>query len=197
MDYTKVELLQYFRKNSEDTFRKEYSIKTTNQSKTKQMDKNMDKLKAEIIEQIEKRYMKRNERVEKIFLATYCWTVVSLERRNALWAYNSMDLSRRSGELWERLIKVSWKYPVNEEISIFKAPSFVDVMSKIKISYRNKLDRMSLSDIEKKWIYTEYTKIWDLLGKGINLDSDQLFENSNEKFIIDFKGSYGSNEKRE
>jgi hypothetical protein len=195
MNFTKLELLEYFRENSEETYRQAYSMSGNNQDKTKKMGQKMDELKAEIIQQIEQRYTDRYEKLEKIFIATYSWIVVSLERRNALWPYNSMDLSRRSGELWELLVKVAWEYPVNRDVLVFEAPSFADVMERIKESFKNRLATMNLSDEEKEILYNEYIHVWDILGESINLDSDQLFETVDEKYIVDFKGSYGSNEK--
>ena len=61
------------------------------------MGNQMDFLKGEIIQQIQRTYQDNNEKVKRIFIIVYCWIVVSLERRNSLWPYNSIDLSRRRG----------------------------------------------------------------------------------------------------
>jgi hypothetical protein len=195
VNYTKRELLEYFREGSEDTYEKLSISNLTNQQKTARMGNQMDFLKGEIIQQIQRTYQDNNEKVKRIFIIVYCWIVVSLERRNSLWPYNSIDLSRRSGELWETLIKVAWEYPINQDVSIFGAPSFIEVANWIQTSYKDALESAPLSECKRDELYDKYLRVWDILGEDIKLDSDQLFETPDTKYIVDFKGSYGSNEK--
>lgn len=90
----------------------------------------------------------------------------------------------------------------------FTAPSFGDVQEQVKKKFINKLIEKGLPEEVIRDIFNDYEKIWTLLGESINLNSDELFETfeeldgeifesetKHEKVIIDFKGSYGSNEK--
>lgn len=181
-----------------------------NQEKTKIMNKHLEGLRESIfrklagIENVAPTYVPAIS-----FLVTYCWIVVSIETRNSLWNYNSMDLSRRSGELWETLLKSCWSYPIKDTVKRFDAPNFAEVSEQIQEAFKRKLLEQNLSPVIVENIFSDYKIVWSLLGQSINLNSDELFETmfddlqeetleaetKNKKIVVDFKGSYGSNEK--
>lgn len=133
-------------------------------------------------------------RTTAALLTYYCYCVVSIECRNTLWEYTSMDLSRRSGELWENFVKRSWEYSV-KSINAYNAPDFHELVNEIKRRFASKLGRMNLAEQLVDEIVADYEQAWYVVGDTINPDSDQLFESDNYFVVIDFKGSYGSNEK--
>ena len=170
-----------------------------NRQKTKKMNKFLLNLKESLFERIRELYSNEPndpKLTEAIFLTHYCWIVVSFECRNNLWKYtDTRPISRRSGELWEELLKVAWEYPVNRNVYDLDAPDFSEVKNEIKESFYNKIDELIFDSSIVDEIYSDYNDIWKIIGGSINLDSDQLFETDYERFVIDFKGSYGSNEK--
>ncbi|PQP84181.1 hypothetical protein C0Q44_06195 [Paenibacillus sp. PCH8] len=177
------------------------------QEKTKEMNKLLDEVHNLVFQMLRDK-VGEDQLSECAFLTRYCWIIVSLECRNYIWNYESMDLSRRSGELWESLVKLCWTYPVKKNVRRFAAPHFSTVSLQIKKAFLEKIRKGKLSEELISSIYYDYELLWSLLGESINLDSDELFETfdeiedsliesetKHEKVIIDFKGSYGSNEK--
>lgn len=204
----KIEILDFMRKSVAPSLSAIKKKNIRNQEKTKEMNQILDVLKNSLFEEIDMYY--NNEvhypnKTAAAFLVYYCWVIVSLECRNTLWNYESMDLSRRSGELWESLLKQCWSYPVFNTVKRFIAPDFMDVAEGIKSAFNNKLHNKQIEANIVREISTEYSTMWSILGDSINLNSDELFETtynehgnlevSDKKYIIDFKGSYGSNEK--
>ncbi|WP_338842166.1 hypothetical protein [Paenibacillus glucanolyticus] len=203
----KSKILNVMRTNAGEVLKKIHDAKGKNQDKTKEMNRFLDELHSKVFEILSKE-VDKSQLPECAFLVYYCWIIVSLECRNYLWNYESMDLSRRSGELWESLVKLCWTFPVKKNVKRFNAPSFEDVQKQIKKKFVKKLKDRGIPDDLVSEIYNDYDKIWSLLGESINLNSDELFETfdeldgeifesetKHEKVIIDFKGSYGSNEK--
>lgn len=187
--------------------------KLKNQAKTKIMNKSLDNVRDTLFNMLEDNYKNTSDYPKLTagaFLIYYCWIIVSVECRNYLWNYESMDLSRRSGELWESLVKQCWTYPVYNSVRRFQAPDFVDVSTQIQQAFKQKLIDKGIEQEILQEIFSDYSRIWSILGDSINLNSDELFEttfrelaestargteNKDKKFIVDFKGSYGSNEK--
>ncbi|MGR6764235.1 hypothetical protein ACU1JV_20720 [Paenibacillus sp. T2-29] len=179
-----------------------------NQDKTKTMNKSLEENRDVIFRHLSSKVDPKMVPTLS-FLVTYCWIVISIETRNSLWNYNSMDLSRRSGELWETLLKNCWSYPINKTVTRFEAPSFSDVSRQIQQAFREKLQGLRLPPETIEDIFKDYKIVWSLLGESINLNSDELFETmfdelqeetleadiKDKKIVVDFKGSYGSNEK--
>lgn len=210
----KQELLTYMRNKASKTLDQLLgNSKLKKQDKTKEMNEILEDIRDSLFAKLNAT-CKNDEKYPGLtagaFMIYYCWIIVSLEYRNYLWNYESMDLSRRSGELWESLLKQCWTYPVNKTIRRFEAPNFVNVAEQIKNAFKQKLIDKNIEKEVLQEIFTDYSKIWSLLGDSVNLSSDELFEttfkelteeNINEaeyedkKYIIDFKGSYGSNEK--
>lgn len=211
----KEEILTYLREQVAERLDELADKDLRNQLKTKIMNSYLDDLRDELFFILEGKYGNTEEypsQTAGAFLIYYCWIVVSIECRNFLWKYESMDLSRRSGELWESLIKQCWSYPVKPSIKRFEAPNFEEVAGEIQDAFRRNLEEKQLENSIVREIHTEYSRVWSLLGDAINLKSDEIFETTfkelaeqegteletedeDNRYIIDFKGSYGSNEK--
>lgn len=209
MDFLKKEeILDFMRGEVKRKVQELQSASLTNQDKTKDMNKLLDSIRDSLFLELKENYSNTEEyplQTAGAFLVYYCWIIVSIECRNTIWNYESMDLSRRSGELWESLVKQCWTYPVYSTVKRFEAPKFEDVSETIKNAFNKNLLEQEIESNVVDRIYEEYSIIWSLLGDSINLDSDELFETTfvengivdkeDKIFIIDFKGSYGSNEK--
>ena len=188
-------VLKFIRESAINTFKDLHNNRSlSNQQKTKLMNEKLETILQYLINIADDTY-KMPEKTYAAFLVYYCWIIVSFESRNYLWKYESMDLSRRSGELWENLLKVCWKYSIHKDVKDFKAPDFNTVANQIKQAHLISLQNKRICKELISEVYGEYEKIWSILGDSINLDSDKLFETATDKYIIDFKGSYGSNEK--
>lgn len=204
----KQEILDFMRRSAKPSLNEIKSKEIRNQEKTREMNLILDALKNSLFKEIDIRYHNSVDYPDKTagaFLVYYCWIIVSLECRNTIWNYESMDLSRRSGELWEGLLKQCWSYPVFNTVKRFPAPDFMEAAQKIQSAFSSKLQKEQIESNVVKEISAEYSIMWSILGDSINLNSDELFETiytekgnlevSDKKYIIDFKGSYGSNEK--
>ena len=70
-------------------------------------------------------------------IVQYIYTYLSLENRHIVWNYNSIDFSRRVGELWERFCSVAWDYSTTA--IRFTAPNF----SVVKTAFINRAQVLS------------------------------------------------------
>ena len=62
------------------------------------------------------------------------------------------------------------------DVSIFGAPSFIEVANWIQTSYKDALESAPLSEGKRDELYDKYLRVWDILGEDIKLDSDQLLK---------------------
>ncbi|RKJ19484.1 hypothetical protein D7X33_45745, partial [Butyricicoccus sp. 1XD8-22] len=206
----KQDILNFMREQVKDTLELLKDSNGKNQDKTKQMNKLLDEIRDSLYVKLNAEYQNTEEYpslTAGAFLIYYCWIIVSIECRNYLWNYESMDLSRRSGELWESLVKQCWTYPVFNSVRRFDAPDFNEVEEQIKQAFKQKLIDKNINENDVNEIFEDYQRVWSLLGDSINLNSDELFETTfkelaetegtekeveteDKKFIIDFKGSY-------
>jgi hypothetical protein len=148
-----------------------------------------------MLQQAEKENWTRQEKLECLLMITYCNIVVMIESRNSVRSYEYMDFSRRIGELWDPFCKLCFYYPVND-VSLFIPPLFSEVKKKLTneiVDYINKLD---ISPEEKEELITYYEKVWSLVTSGeIQLELDLHFISQRQKYVVDFKSGFGSNEK--
>jgi hypothetical protein len=106
-----------------------------------------------------------------------------------------MDFSRRVGELWDPFCKLCFYYPIND-ISLFIPPLFSEVKRQLTNEIIDYIDNLAISDDEKKELGTYYSKVWGLVTSGeIQLELDLHFESKGQKYVVDFKSGFGSNEK--
>lgn len=122
----------------------------------------------------------------------YCALVVNLESRNQVVAYDYMDFSRRVGEVWERFCRLCWSAPVNSRLKRLKAPTFASVRTQQLEHFSELVADGGAKNNEE--IIARYQQAIDLLG-NISLKEDEYCAVGENKFVIDFKSGFGSNEK--
>jgi hypothetical protein len=119
-----------------------------------------------------------------------------MESRNSVWAYEYMAFARRIGELWEPFCQICWKHPIHKNISFFLPPLFKDVKEKLSKEIESFIMSLKISPKEKAELRKYYQKVWILVTSGeIKLELDLHFETGSDKFVVDFKSGFSSNEK--
>ena len=172
----KTELLSYFRDRASEalTAIKVAFAETQSDKRARAINKSLNQTKSVLIttllQRAEKEKWTNQEKLECILMITYCNIVVMIESRNSVRLYEYMDFSRRVGELWDPFCKLCFYYPINN-LSLFIPPLFSEL---------------------KKY----YDKVWDLVSSGeIQLELDLHFTQHHQKYVVDFKSGFGSNEK--
>ena len=118
-----------------------------------------------------------------------------IEARNEARPYNYMDFSRRIGEIWEPFCKKCFEYPV-KDLSLFVPPLFSDVQTELTREIIDYIESLNVTDEQKANLKKYYRKVWSLVNSGeIKLELDLHFEQSETKYVVDFKSGFGSNEK--
>jgi len=197
----KSELLNYFRGRAEE-FLSEIRLTYGNTQFKKQasaINKSLvetkDNLIAALLQKAETEKWTNKEKLACILMITYTNNIVMLETRNDVWPYEYMTFSRRIGELWEPFCKLCFSYPI-KNISLFVPPLFSDVKQKLSIEIEIYIDQLKISADEKSQLKKYYNKVWGLVTSGeIQLELDLHFISDNQKFVVDFKSGFGSNEK--
>jgi hypothetical protein len=106
-----------------------------------------------------------------------------------------MTFSRRIGELWEPFCKLCFSYSV-KNIILFIPPLFSEVKQKLSAEIELYIEKLKISTKEREQLKKYYNKVWGLVTSGeIKLELDLHFVLSNQKFVVDFKSGFGSNEK--
>lgn len=106
-----------------------------------------------------------------------------------------MDFSRRVGELWDPFCKLCFYYPVND-VSLFVPPLFSEVKKKLTDEIVDYIDSLNITLEEKEELKKYYNKVWSLVTSGeIQLELDLHFISNEQKYVVDFKSGFGSNEK--
>ena len=135
------------------------------------------------------------EKLECILMITYTNYIVMLEARNDVWPYEYMTFSRRIGELWKPFCKLCFSYPINN-VSLFIPPLFSEVKQKLSNEIEVYINKLKISIEEKAQLKKYYHKVWGLVTSGeIKLELDLHFISNKQKFVVDFKSGFGSNEK--
>lgn len=135
------------------------------------------------------------EKLESVLMITYCNYIVMLEYRNEVWPYEYMTFSRRIGELWEPFCKLCFLFPLNQ-LSLFVPPLFSEVKLKLANEIRDYINKLNVTPEQKAELKKYYDKVWGLVTSGeIKLELDLHFEFGKDKFVVDFKSGFGSNEK--
>lgn len=197
----KNELLQYFRSRAEEflgeikltygntQFREQASAINKSLIETK------DILLAALLQTAENDKWSNKEKLDCILMITYTNYIVMLESRNDVWSYEYMTFSRRIGELWEPFCKLCFAYPINK-VTLFIPPLFSEVKKKLSDEIEVYIDKLKLSKEDKEQLKKYYYKVWGLVTSGeIKLELDLHFIFNNQKFVVDFKSGFGSNEK--
>jgi hypothetical protein len=148
-----------------------------------------------LLQQANKEQWTNIEKLESILMITYCHIVVMIESRNSVRQYEYMDFSRRVGELWDPFCKLCFHYPVND-VSLFVPPLFSEVKTKLTNEISEYIDNLNITTQEKQELKLYYDKVWSLVTSGeIRLELDLHFIHNGQKYIVDFKSGFGSNEK--
>ena len=197
----KQELLAYFRDRATE-FLTQIKTKFTDTQPNQRGDAinkalriTKDNLITTLLQQADKEKWTNQEKLEAILMITYCNIVVMIESRNSVRPYEYMDFSRRVGELWDPFCKLCFYYPVND-ISLFVPPLFSEVKKKMTDEIADYIDNLTISDEEKQELKRYYDKVWSLVSSGeIQLELDLHFSHNNQKYVVDFKSGFGSNEK--
>jgi hypothetical protein len=197
----KAELLSYFRDRASESLtaiKIKYAENQTDK-RARAINESLNQTKTVLIttllQQAEKEQWSNQEKLESILMITYCNIVVMIESRNSVRSYEYMDFSRRVGELWDPFCKLCFYYPINN-LSLFIPPLFSEVKRKLTSEITDFVDKLSITNEEKDELKTYYAKVWSLVTSGeIQLELDLHFAQNNQKFVVDFKSGFGSNEK--
>ena len=197
----KQELLAYFRdRASEYLVQIKSQFSETEFSKrasaiNRALNQTKDNLITTLLQKAEKEHWTNQEKLESILMITYCNIVVMIESRNSVRPYEYMDFSRRVGEFWDPFCKLCFYYPIND-ISLFIPPLFSEVRKKLANEIIEYIDNLNISDEEKQELKSYYEKVWSLVTSGeIQLELDLHFNCNEQKYVVDFKSGFGSNEK--
>lgn len=197
----KLELLAYFRNRASEsltTIKSKFSD-TQSDKRAAAINESLNQTKSvlitTILQQAEKENWSNREKLECILMVTYCNIVVMIESRNTVRPYEYMDFSRRVGELWDPFCKLCFYYPIND-LSLFIPPLFSDVKKKLTNDIIGYIERLSISEEEKETLKSYYEKVWSMVTSGeIQLELDLHFSIKEQKYVVDFKSGFGSNEK--
>lgn len=137
-----------------------------------------------------------NEEVLRcVLLITYCSYIVMIELRNDVWPYEYMTFSRRIGELWDPFCQTCFEYPL-KELELFVPPLFSEVKQRLTKEIEDYIDALEITDEQKDELKKYYKKVWSFVTSGeIKLELDLHFLQNDNKYIVDFKSGFGSNEK--
>jgi hypothetical protein len=197
----KIELLSYFRDRASEalTVIKSKFADTQSDKRARAINESLNQTKSvlitTILQQAEKEKWTNKEKLECILMVTYCNIVVMIESRNSVRPYEYMDFSRRVGELWDPFCKLCFYYPIND-ISLFVPPLFSEVKKKMTDEIADYIDNLNITAEEKQELKIYYDKVWSLVSSGeIQLELDLHFSHNDQKYVVDFKSGFGSNEK--
>ena len=197
----KSEILAYFRDRASE-FLNDIKQKYAERQSDKRarainecLNETKSKLITTILQQAEKEKWTHQDKLECLLMITYCNIVVMIESRNSVRSYEYMDFSRRVGELWDPFCKLCFYYPVND-VSLFVPPLFSEVKKKLTDEIVDYINDLKISPEEKAELRNYYDKVWSLVTSGeIQLELDLHFVSSGQKYVVDFKSGFGSNEK--
>ncbi len=198
----KIELLSYFRDRASEALSSIKTIfaETQADKRARAINESLNQTKSVLIttllQQAEKEKWENKEKLECVLMITYCNIVVMIESRNSVRSYEYMDFSRRVGELWDPFCKLCFYYPINNNLSLFIPPLFSEVKKKMTDEITYYIDNLNLSVEDKQTLKTYYAKVWNLVSSGeIQLELDLHFSHNGQKYVVDFKSGFGSNEK--
>ncbi len=198
---SKTELLSYFRDRASEALTgiKSKYADTQADKRARAINESLNQTKSvlitTILQQAEKEKWSNKEKLESILMVTYCNILAMIESRNAVRTYEYMDFSRRVGELWDSFCKLCFYYPIND-ISLFIPPLFSEVKKKLTDEILTYVDKLNISNEEKQDLKAYYDKVWSLVTSGeIQLELDLHFSHNEQKYVVDFKSGFGSNEK--
>ncbi len=198
----KTELLEYFRSRSREFLsqikqtygEKDYKLRAS------AINSELVSCKENLIKTLKQKAQSENWSskaiLEGVLLITYTNYIVMMESRNEVWPYEYMTFARRIGELWEPFCQLCWENPINQNVKYIIPPLFNDVRIKLSAELNDFIDSLNITEEEKAELRKYYQKVWTLVTSGeISLELDLHFENGQDKFVVDFKSGFSSNEK--
>ncbi len=195
-------LLGYYRSRSEELVSEAKQIFADSEFKERasHINRSLIEAKENLLKILDQKAKKEKwsaeETLEGVLLTTYTNYVVMLEARNDVWPYEYMAFTRRIGELWEPFCLLCWEYPINEKLNYFVPPLFKDVKAKLSKEIDDFIKKLRISDTEKEELSRYYKKVWSLVTSGeIKLELDLHFGDGKDKYVVDFKSGFSSNEK--
>jgi hypothetical protein len=197
----KQEVLAYFRDRASEslaTIRIKYAENQPNE-RASAINQSVNQTKNSLIETLIQTATRDNwtnqEKLESILMLTYCSNVVMIDSRNALRQYNFMDFSRRVGELWDPFCQLCFTYPIND-VSLFIPPLFSEAKRALSTEIEDYINALSITPAQKEELKGYYNKVWSFVTSGeIQLELDLHFIYQEQKYVVDFKSGFGSNEK--
>jgi len=182
----KVELIAYFRDRASEFLNEIRQKFSESQSDRRArainecLNETKSKLITTILQQAEKENWTHQEKLECLLMITYCNIVVMIESRNSVRQYEYM---------------LCFYYPVND-VSLFIPPLFSEVKRELTAEIVDCIDKLNISIEEKEELKKYYDKVWSFVTSGeIQLELDLHFISQGQKYVVDFKSGFGSNEK--
>lgn len=198
----KIELLNYYRGRSDELISEVKQIYADTEYKDRASAVNQGLIEARenllkiLVQKSEKENWDPMHLLEGILITTYTNYIVMMESRNDVWPYEYMTFARRIGELWEPFCQLCWEYPIKQNISYFVPPLFKDVREKLTKEIEDFIDKLKISNQDRAELKRYYHKVWTLVTSGeIKLELDLHFEDGTNKYVVDFKSGFSSNEK--
>ena len=178
---------------------KQKYAETQPENRAKAINRDLNETKSKLIattlQQAEKDKWTHQEKLECLLMITYCNIVVMMESRNSVRPYEYMDFSRRVGELWYPFCKLCFYYPIGD-VLLFVPPLFSEVKKELTDEIVDYISNLNISEQEKEKLKKYYDKVWSLVTSGeIKLELDLHFVSNGQKYVVDFKSGFGSNEK--
>jgi len=197
----KVGLLSYFRQRARESLeqiRRTYGtieFKAQASAINKAATETKDNIIKTLVQKGTREKWTNKEILECILMVTYTYYIVMIECRNEVWPYEYMTFSRRIGELWQPFCKLCYDYSLRD-LTLFVPPLFSEVKQKLTSEIEEYINTLSITEEQKEELKKYYNKVWSLVTSGeIKLELDLHFEQNGERFVVDFKSGFGSNEK--
>ena len=197
----KRELLTYFRARAAESLeeiRRTYASSEFKKQATavnKAITATSQNLGKTLLQKATREQWDNNDILRCLLMVTHASNIVMIESRNDVWPYEYMSFSRRIGELWEPFCKLCFDYP-NRALTLFIPPLFSEVKQKLTDEIEDYVDALTIMEEQKRELKRYYNKVWGFVTSGeIKLELDLHFEQDGEKFVVDFKSGFGSNEK--
>lgn len=197
----KEDLLIYFRERADESLGEIKQTYGVNEYKERAkavndaINETRNNLLKVLLAKAKKEGWRNNEILPCVLMTTYTNYIVMLECRNEVWPYEYMTFSRRIGELWQPFCKLCFDYPLRD-LTLFVPPLFSEVKRKLATEIEDYIDTLTITEEQKKELKKYYNKVWSLVTSGeIKLELDLHFEQNGERFVVDFKSGFSSNEK--
>ncbi len=193
MEHTKENMLKFYRDSIAPIVLKALEI-NKNAERSRLINSNMKVFLSELLENQYSLAPNLSD-LDYVLMAHYTYYIVMLESRNKVWNYDYMSFSRRVGELWEPFCKIPFDYSKNN-VSFYIPISYEEYKSNYKIKVENYINSLMNSSDEKDYLKKIFNEVWDLTDSGlINLSEDLHFESNAQRYVVDFKSGFSSNEK--